>query len=89
MREGGNEEGLKASSSPFKGEARREMGAPVVKHRHPIPTLTLPLKGREAFLLLAPLVVPPVVRHSSPVTRYSSLVTRYSSPVTRRFFTHP
>src|SRR6478735_3625566 len=40
------------SSSPFKGEARRGMGA--VMRANPIPTLTLPLKGRECDGLSCP-----------------------------------
>lgn len=36
---------LKELSSPFKGEAGRRMG--LAKDMKPIPTPTLPLKGRE------------------------------------------
>jgi hypothetical protein len=38
-------------SSPFKGEARRGMGAFAVKFT-PTPTLTLHLKGRESIVCL-------------------------------------
>ena len=42
------------SSSPFKGEVRRGMGVPILVRRvlAPIPTLTLPLKGREFICLV-------------------------------------
>jgi len=37
-----------SGSSPFKGEVRRGMGV-FLRRYYPIPTPTLPLKGREFF----------------------------------------
>ena len=40
---------MTCGSSPFKGEVRRGMGATLAS-LDPIPTLTLPLKGRDLFI---------------------------------------